>query len=92
MESFDKLGLIEPILRALRKAQYEKPTPIQADAIPPLLEGRDLMGIAQTGTGKTAAFAIPMLQRFAEARSEQIQSGFPSCRAAAERFRNVAWW
>jgi ATP-dependent RNA helicase RhlE len=75
MESFDKLGLIEPLLRALRKAQYEKPTPIQADAIPYLLDGRDLIGSAQTGTGKTAAFSLPMLQRFAE-------TGGPAARKA----------
>ena len=61
--SFDKLGLIEPILKALQHEGYTTPTPIQAEAIPYLLEGRDLLGCAQTGTGKTAAFAIPMLQR-----------------------------
>ncbi len=61
--SFDKLGLIEPILKALQTEGYTTPTPIQAQAIPYLLEGRDLLGCAQTGTGKTAAFAIPLLQR-----------------------------
>ncbi len=63
--SFDKLGLIEPIRRALRNEQYETPTPIQAQAIPALLAGNDLLGSAQTGTGKTAAFALPILQRMA---------------------------
>ncbi len=60
--SFENLNLIEPILRALAAEGYTQPTPIQEQAIPVLLEGRDLLGCAQTGTGKTAAFAIPMLQ------------------------------
>ncbi|OHE42199.1 MAG: DEAD/DEAH box helicase, partial [Tenericutes bacterium GWF2_57_13] len=60
--SFDKLNIIEPILRALEAEGYEIPTPIQEQAIPPLLLGRDVLGSAQTGTGKTAAFAIPILQ------------------------------
>ncbi len=62
MNSFDALGLSEPLLRALKSCGYETPTPIQDKAIPPLLEGRDLLGGAQTGTGKTAAFALPILQ------------------------------
>lgn len=61
--SFNDLSLIEPLLRALEAEGYERPTPIQEQAIPPVLEGRDLLGCAQTGTGKTAAFALPMLQR-----------------------------
>jgi len=60
-QTFETLRLMEPILRALREQRYEVPTPIQAEAIPPLIEGRDLLGIAQTGTGKTAAFALPIL-------------------------------
>ena len=59
---FASLGLSEPLLRALAARDYTTPTPIQARAIPPLLQARDLLGIAQTGTGKTAAFALPMLQ------------------------------
>ena len=59
---FTDLKIIEPILNALHKEGYTKPTPIQQGAIPFILEGRDLLGCAQTGTGKTAAFAIPMLQ------------------------------
>jgi ATP-dependent RNA helicase RhlE len=59
---FAALGLSEPILRALAARNYTTPTPIQARTIPHLLQGRDLLGIAQTGTGKTAAFALPMLQ------------------------------
>src|SRR5690349_14497983 len=60
--SFEKLNLIEPIYRALKTEGYTKPTPIQEQAIPILLERSDLLGCAQTGTGKTAAFAIPILQ------------------------------
>jgi len=63
--TFATLGLAEPLLRALDKARFVQPTPIQATAIPHLLAGRDLLGIAQTGTGKTAAFALPMLQHLA---------------------------
>jgi ATP-dependent RNA helicase RhlE len=59
---FDQLNLIEPILRALKTEGYTTPTPIQEQSIPMVLQGRDLLGCAQTGTGKTAAFAIPMLQ------------------------------
>jgi ATP-dependent RNA helicase DeaD len=60
---FTQLGLSEPILRALTDVGYETPSPIQAQCIPVLLEGRDLLGMAQTGTGKTAAFAMPILNR-----------------------------
>ena len=61
--TFNELNLSAPLLRAVAEAGYETPSPIQASAIPPVLEGRDLMGCAQTGTGKTAAFALPMLDR-----------------------------
>jgi ATP-dependent RNA helicase RhlE len=59
---FEQLGLIEPILKALKKEGYTTPTPIQEQSIPVVLKGKDILGLAQTGTGKTAAFAIPMLQ------------------------------
>ncbi len=65
MTQFSDLGLSAPILAALAAKNYTTPTPIQLQAIPPLLEGRDLCGIAQTGTGKTAAFALPSLMRLA---------------------------
>jgi len=65
---FSDLGLAEILLRALNREGYETPTSIQAQAIPLLLQGRDLLGIAQTGTGKTAAFALPILERFAADR------------------------
>jgi len=61
--TFAALGVAEPILRALSAENYTHPTPIQARAIPALLAGRDLLGIAQTGTGKTAAFGLPLLQK-----------------------------
>jgi len=67
-EGFDNLNLIGPIRRAVREEKYSLPTPIQTQAIPYLLEGRDLLGCAQTGTGKTAAFALPILQRLAESK------------------------
>ncbi len=60
---FDQLGLEEPILRAIKAEGYENPTPIQTQSIPEILKGRDILGCAQTGTGKTAAFALPMLHR-----------------------------
>ena len=62
MSSFAELGLSEPQLAALRDVGYESPSPIQVQAIPPLLEGRDVIGQAQTGTGKTAAFGLPMIE------------------------------
>ena len=66
ISSFTGLGVAEPLCRALAAANYTNPTPIQLRAIPLLLEGRDLLGIAQTGTGKTAAFALPILQKLSK--------------------------
>jgi ATP-dependent RNA helicase DeaD len=68
--SFDGLGLSDAVLAAVRAVGYETPSPIQLAAIPPLLEGRDLLGQAQTGTGKTAAFALPLLCRIDLKRAE----------------------
>jgi ATP-dependent RNA helicase DeaD len=62
MTTFAELGLSEPLLQALRDVGYESPSPIQEQTIPPLLDGRDVIGQAQTGTGKTAAFGLPLLQ------------------------------
>jgi len=62
---FTDLGLAKPLLKALAEENYTTPTPIQTQAIPSVLTGQDLLGIAQTGTGKTAAFALPILQRLA---------------------------
>ncbi len=71
--TFLELGLASPILKAVQEAGYETPSPIQAQSIPPLLAGRDLLGQAQTGTGKTAAFALPLLGRIdPKAKSPQM--------------------
>jgi ATP-dependent RNA helicase RhlE len=77
LTQFSELGLAEPIQRALAAKDYKTPTPIQIQAIPPLLEGRDLCGIAQTGTGKTAAFALPSLHYLSE---NPAASPFKACR------------
>lgn len=66
--TFQALGVAEPLLLALSAENHNTPTPIQTQAIPALLAGRDMLGIAQTGTGKTAAFALPILQRLAQSR------------------------
>ena len=63
MTTFAELGLSPKLLKALEKTNLQTPTPIQAQAIPYLMQGRDLMGLAQTGTGKTAAFGLPLLHR-----------------------------
>lgn len=76
--SFNNLQLIEPLLKALSQEGYTKPTPIQEQSIPVILQHKDLLGCAQTGTGKTAAFALPMLQLMHE---QQQQS--------QEKFRNI---
>jgi superfamily II DNA/RNA helicase len=68
LTTFQDLGLSEPILRALTEERYTQPTPIQAQTIPHVLGGRDVIGIAQTGTGKTAAFALPILHHLAKKR------------------------
>jgi ATP-dependent RNA helicase RhlE len=67
---FQTLNIIEPILRALQREGYKSPTPIQAEAIPPLLAHRDLLGCAQTGTGKTAAFAVPIIQNLYQEKKQ----------------------
>src|SRR4051794_14104067 len=68
---FEALGLRGELLHALNGLGYEEPTPIQQEAIPPLVEGRDLLGQAATGTGKTAAFALPVLQRLPAHRRDK---------------------
>lgn len=78
MTGFTSLGLAAPILRALETEKYETPTPIQSQAIPHVLAGKDLLGVAQTGTGKTAAFALPILHRLA---AEGGRVAPRSCRA-----------
>jgi ATP-dependent RNA helicase RhlE len=78
MNNFEELGLAAPILRALAESGYTTPTPIQAQAIPLVRTGRDLLGIAQTGTGKTAAFALPILDRLSAEGGRPPRGG---CRA-----------
>jgi ATP-dependent RNA helicase DeaD len=73
MATFKELGLSEPLLDALQHLGYENPTPIQEEAIPGLLEGRDIIGQAQTGTGKTAAFGLPLLQ-YIDVRDPEVQA------------------
>ena len=77
MTQFSDLGLSQPVLQALDLKGYSIPTPIQEQAIPPVLEGRDLLGIAQTGTGKTAAFMLPSIDRLRDADN---RIPFKSCR------------
>ena len=66
--AFADLALVAPLMQAVQESGYERPTPIQSQAIPYLLQGRDLLGLAQTGTGKTAAFVLPILQRLMESK------------------------
>ncbi len=73
MTSFNDFGLVEPILRALAEEKYVTPTPIQAQTIPLAAQGRDVIGIAQTGTGKTAAFALPILNHLFNKRMRPAQ-------------------
>jgi ATP-dependent RNA helicase RhlE len=75
LTDFASLGLAEPLLRAVAQEGYTVPTPIQAQTIPYVMQGRDLLGIAQTGTGKTAAFALPILHRLAQNRKAPPQRG-----------------
>ncbi len=75
MITFSDLGLSEPLVRAVADLGYEEPTPIQLEAIPPLLEGRDLLGCARTGTGKTAAFALPLLHHMAAKSRRRTPKG-----------------
>ncbi len=70
---FSELGLSEPLLRAISEQGYDTPTPIQAQGIPAVLSGRDIMAAAQTGTGKTAGFTLPMLHLFIRWQPPQCQ-------------------
>lgn len=79
--TFNELNIAEPVLRALGEKGYETPTPIQEQAIPVLMAGRDIFGIARTGTGKTAAFAIPIILKLMEERAREAEN---AARAEAE--------
>lgn len=97
---FESLALCEPLLRSLKAAGYQEATPIQQQAIPKLLAGHDLIGCAQTGTGKTAAFTLPTLQRLMPAASiakdvTPPRSGRAIRRShfdANPRARRANWW
>ena len=84
--SFDSLGLAEPLRLALKAEKYLTPTPIQVQAIPILIQGKDLLGVAETGTGKTAAFALPLLHHLFlnnPSRGRQARRGRSSWRRRA---------
>jgi ATP-dependent RNA helicase RhlE len=85
--SFEQFSLSEPLLRAVRRQGFETPTPIQAQAIPPALQGSDVLGVAQTGTGKTLAFVLPSMQRLLS-RGRPERSG-PEVDAQGERSRRT---
>ena len=87
LKKFDDLGLVEPILRAVKAEGYQTATPIQTQAIPEVIKGRDLIGCAQTGTGKTAAFALPTLQRL-NARGNEPRDTKPRETSGRRRGRN----
>ncbi len=95
-QTFDALGIGASLCRALAEIGYAEPTPIQAQAIPPLLEGHDLLGLAQTGTGKTAAFALPILEMLiadrvkAEPRSPRVLVMAPTRELAGQIRDEVA--
>ncbi|RPJ66115.1 DEAD/DEAH box helicase [Alteromonas sediminis] len=95
LTTFESLGLCEPLLTALKKNHYQHPTPIQEQAIPAVLAGRDIMAAAQTGTGKTAAFTLPVLHRLQQqkikARSNQVRTLIitPTRELASQIFDNV---
>ena len=94
-DSFDELGLSAPVMSAVKKAGYESPSPIQAAIIPVVLEGRDVIGQAQTGTGKTAAFALPVLSNIdLKQKNPQVMVLAPTRELAiqvAEAFQTYAW-
>ena len=81
--TFEDLKLAPAILEAVREQGYDTPTPIQAEAIPAVLEGHDLLAGAQTGTGKTAAFTLPMLQRLSQEPAPKSKFGGKGAHAHA---------
>ena len=85
MKTFEGFGLSSVMERSLARMQYTTPTPIQAKAIPLALDGRDIMGSAQTGTGKTAAFAIPLVEHLLKNEKRRCGSSAPPLAARADR-------
>ena len=91
--TFDELGLSAPILEAVKDCGYESPTPIQEQAIPYVLQGKDVIGASQTGTGKSAAFALPLLTKITHTGQPQVLVLEPTRELAdqlAEAFRTYA--
>ena len=89
--SFASLGLSEPLLKAVAEQNYDTPTPIQSQAIPAVLDGKDVMAAAQTGTGKTAGFVLPLLQKLAagdRAKPNHIRTLILTPRALLTRARS----
>ena len=82
--SFESLGLSQPVLQALALKEYVHATPIQQQAIPTVLTGRDLLGIAQTGTGKTAAFMLPSIDRLGRSNRRARPARLPDAGARAD--------
>ncbi len=89
LQNFAVLGLDAALCRAVREMGFDAPSPIQEQAIPPVLEGKDLIGQAQTGTGKTAAFGLPILQRIDFIATRNIFSACGSCRSMEDRISPV---
>ena len=97
MTKFSDMNLDPKVLKAVEEAGYETPTPIQAGAIPPALEGRDVLGIAQTGTGKTASFTLPMITMLARGRARarggelaEVDEG-PAAAVALQQAARRSW-
>ena len=86
--NFSDLNLIDPIAKALQEEGYTQPTPIQQKSIPHILQGKDLLGTAQTGTGKTAAFAIPILQNLAQKNQKNNNENILEPRKVAAEAHN----
>jgi ATP-dependent RNA helicase RhlE len=90
--SFEKFGFHPEIMSGIHASNYVDPTPIQEQAIPPVLAGRDVMGLAQTGTGKTAAFALPILQRLRQGQRKRVRSlVLAPTRELAEQIHDAIW-
>src|ERR1700730_18605355 len=84
VETFDQLGLSEPILQQIREVGFEHPTPIQAAVIPPALRGKDIIALAQTGSGKTAAFVIPLAEKLQHGGGLRALIVSPTCEIALQ--------
>ena len=88
MPTFVELGLSEAVLDAIHDVGYEAPSPIQEQAIPPLLEGRDVIGQAQTGSGKTAAFGLPMME-YVDPTEQEVRHGLEGNLCRCTGYHNI---